>query len=224
MGAKRKAAKTAPKRATAPKKATAKKVTTKKATPKKAAAPKNAAAPKKAAAAKKATPRKKATPQQPRAVTRSLSPEDLAARIAATGLVPTAYLLPWEPIHGPGDYAAIARALSGLTEGAFPLEDVTETLDPDQKEGTLELKLDGVRHMVTFQVRDAELDESVLVVLGAFFERRQERVPSAERRGLFIDASTCRKAHTHLLISATYEAMAAINAATGAAFMRLTEL
>jgi hypothetical protein len=81
-----------------------------------------------------------------------------------------------------------------------------------------------VRHMVSFQVRDAELDESVLVVLGAFFERRQERVPSAQRRGLFVDASTCRKAHTHLLICATYEAMAAINAATGAAFMRLTEL
>ena len=197
------------KKTTAKKKAPAKKLTSKKPAPKKPAPKK--AAPKKAAA-------RQAAPA------RGLAPEDLAARIAATGLVPTAYLLPWEPIHGPGDYTAIARALRDLAQGELPLEDVHDTLDLAEEEGSLEVRLDGVRHLVGIEVNDGELDEGALVVLAALLDRRQEAKPASERRAFFIDPSTCRKAHTHLLICARAEAMEAVNAATGAAFIRLTEL
>jgi hypothetical protein len=207
MGAKRKAAKTAPKKSPAKKKA-AKKTAPKKTAPKKAAP-------------KKAAPKK---PAARPAVTRGLTPEDLAARIAATGLVPTAYVLPWEPIHGPGDYASIAGVLRDLAKGDFPLEDVRDTIDLERGEGTLEVSLDGVRHVIDVEVRGAELDEVALVVLGALFDRRQEKVAPAARRGIFVDPSTCRRAHTHLLIVATADAAAAVNAATGAAFIKATEL
>jgi hypothetical protein len=138
--------------------------------------------------------------------------------------VPTAYLLPWEPIHGPGDYAAIACALRDLAKGDFPIEDVTDTIDLERGEATLEISLDGVRHMIDLQVRGAELDEGALVVLGALLDRRQEKEAPAARRGIFVDPSTCRKAHTHLLIAGTVEAAQAVNAATGAAFIKVTEL
>src|SRR5580698_2627637 len=113
MGAKRKAGKPAPKKSPAKKRAA-----------KQVAPKKTAAAPRKKAAAaprkKTAAAAKKTASRRPAAAMRGLTPEDLAARIAATGLVPTAYLLPWEPIHGPGDYAAIACALRDLAKGDFP--------------------------------------------------------------------------------------------------------
>ena len=164
----------------------------------------------------------------------SLTPDDLAARIAATGLAPTAYLLPRDAIHGPGDYAAIAAALQGLAGhdggapptagGAFPLERVTDSVDLADGLASLELALDGVHHVLEAEVRGARVDEGVLIMLGALFDRRQAAQPPSSRRSFFVDATTCKATKTLLLLCVTREAMLAIKAAAGSAFVPLTEI
>ncbi len=192
-------------------KRTAKKAVTKKAVTKKAATKK--------AAAKKAAAKRAPRPRAP-----ALSPDALAARIAATGLVSTAYLLPWEPIHGPGDYAAIARALRDLAGGGFPIERVSDTVDLAAEHASLELSLGGVHHVLEALIVGPQVDDGILVMLGALFETWQERQPQEARRRFFVDPITCEADKTSLLICATPEATRAVNAAAGAAFTPVTEL
>jgi hypothetical protein len=64
----------------------------------------------------------------------------------------------------------------------------------------------------------------VLVALAAILERREEAKPPSARRFFFIDPSTCSAAQTHLVICATFDALFAVNAATGAAFIKVSEL
>jgi hypothetical protein len=181
---------------------------------------KKAAAPKKKAAAPKKAPAKKAA----QARRSALSPDELVARIAATGLVPTAYVLPWESIHGPGDYAAIARAVRDLAGADFPLEKVSDSVDLAGEQASLELSLDGVHHVLEAEVDGPHVDDGVLVMLAALFDRRQSGQPLATRRGLFVDPTTCEAAKTYLLLCATDEAKRVVNAAAGAGFIPVTEL
>jgi hypothetical protein len=172
--------------------------------------------------AKKAAAKKAATTGAPPLP--ALSPDEVAARIAATGLVTTAYLLPWESIHGPGDYAAIARAFRDLAGDDLPLEAVSDTVDLPKKHAAIELSLDGVHHVIEAEVRGSRVDDGVLVMLAGLLDLRQEKRPGATRRRLFVDASSCRAAKTYAFLCATPEATAAVNAATGAAFVAVSEL
>jgi hypothetical protein len=155
---------------------------------------------------------------------RALSPDELAARIAATGLASTAYLLPWESIHGPGDYVAIARAMRGLAGTAFPLERESDTVDLAGEQASLELALSGVHHVLEAEVSGPRVDDGILVMLAALFDLRQAREPAETRRGFFVDATTCKAAKTHLLLCVTREAALAVNGAAGAAFVPLAQL
>jgi len=201
---------------------------------KKALAAKKASAKQQAAAKDTATPAPKVPPpwttrgarlrkQQQRALTRGLSPKELAARITATGRVGAVHLLSWEPIHGPGDYAAIARAFRDLAGMAFPLQRISDRIDLDSGHASLEVTLDGVRHVLDAGVRGSDVDDGVLVRLATLLEERSQR-SRGNRRCFFVDPSTCKKAETYLLMCATFDDMFAINAATGAAFIKVTEL
>ena len=159
-----------------------------------------------------------------KATTPGLSPDDLAARIAATGLAPTAYVLPRESIHGPGSYVAIARSLEGLARGALPLEQVTDSIDLAAEQASLELAIDGVHHVLEAEVRGARVDDGVLVMLAALFDLRQAREPVHARPSFFVDSTTCKAAKTLVLLCVTRDAALAVNAAAGAAFVPLTEL
>ena len=183
---------------------------------------KKVAAPKKKAAPKKAAPKRAAPKKVPRPA--ALSPDELAARVAATGLVPTAYALPWASIHGPGDYAAIARALRDLAGDDLPLADISDTVDRAGEQASLELVLDGVHHVLEADVRGVRVDCGVLVMLAALFEHRQAGRPPATRRLLLVDPTTCKAAKTYLFLCATQEVRLAVNAAAGAAFVPVTEL
>lgn len=152
------------------------------------------------------------------------SVDDVAALVIATGLVGRVYRLPRAAVRGPGDYAALAVALRDLAEPAFPLVEIVDTVDLAGKEASLELRLDGVYHVLDAEVKGAAVDEGVLVMLGAIFEQRQQPAPPAARRWLFVDATTCKADKMYLLICATVEAMGAINEAAGTGFVKLTEL
>lgn len=177
---------------------------------------KKKAAPAKKKAAKKAAPARKKTPVI------ALTPDDLAARIAATGLVETAYVLPWAAIGGPGSYVHIVKALRDLAGGDFPAEDVTDAVE--KKHASLELTLDGVCHVLDAQVKGAKVDDGVLVMLASLFDLRQQKRSAEAQRRFLIDTSTCKASHTYLIVCATMEQLSAINAATGAAFIKMTQL
>ena len=152
------------------------------------------------------------------------SVDEVAAAVMATGLVERVYRLPRAAVHGPGDYAAIAAALRDLADPRFPLVEIVDTVDLAGKEASLELRLDGVYHVLDAEVKGAAVDEGVLVMLGALFEQRQSAAPPAARRGLFVDATTCKAARIYLVICATSEARAALDAAAGTGFVALTAL
>lgn len=152
------------------------------------------------------------------------SVDEVAAAVIATGRVERVYRLPRAAVHGPGAYAAIAAALRDLADPAFPLVDIADAVDLAGKEASLELRLDGVYHVLDAEVKGAAVDEGVLVMLGALFEQRQGAVPLAARRGLFVDATTCKAAKTYLVICAISEARAAVDAAAGTGFVALTAL
>ena len=109
-------------------------------------------------------------------------------------------------------------------QGAFPLERVTDSVDVADRQASLELALDGIHHVLEAEVRGARVDEGVLIMLGALFDRHEAAQPPASRRSVFVDATTCKAAKTLLLLCVTREAMLAVNAAAGAAFVPLTEI
>lgn len=152
------------------------------------------------------------------------SVDDVAALVTGTGIVEGVYRLPRAAIRGPGDYAAIAAALRDLAQPAFPVVEIVDAVDLAGKQASLELRLDGVYHVLDAEVRGATVDEGVLVMLGALFEQRQKAAPPAERRWLLVDAATCKAAKTYLFVCGTLEAMMAINQAAETAFVKLTEV
>jgi hypothetical protein len=149
---------------------------------------------------------------------------DVVARVEATGLVGRVYALPRGAIHGPGDYAAIAAALRDLAQPDLPLEKIVDAVDLGAREASLELSLDGVYAVLDATVSGSRVDEGVLVMLGALFDQRQRTTPTAARRGLFVDATTCKAAKTYLLICAPVESVAAASALAGTKFVPLTEI
>ena len=78
--------------------------------------------------------------------------------------------------------------------------------------------------MIEAEVRGSRVDEGVLVMLAGLLDMRHEKRPGATRRRLFVDPSSCRAAKTYAFLYATAEATAAVNAATGAAFVAVSEL
>ena len=171
-----------------------------------------------AMAAKRISKRVKATPAP------AVPVDEVVARVEATGLGGRVYVLPRGAIQGPGDYAAIAAALRDLAQPDLPFEKIVDAVDLAGKEASLELSLDGVYAVLDAAVSGSRVDEGVLVMLGALFDQRQRTRPAAARRGLFVDAATCKAAKTYLLICATAESVAAVDAAAGTRFVPLTEI
>jgi hypothetical protein len=94
------------------------------------------------------------------------------------------WLLDIESIAGPGDYARVGRRMASLTEGALPIGDVRDGIDPRQRVATLEFTLEGTHNKWHARVEENWIDSRIMSNFVTLLDRR-----ATQKRFTYLDLS-----------------------------------
>ena len=83
------------------------------------------------------------------------------------------WCLDMESIEDHGDYVRIAERLRDLAEGAFPLEEIKDHVEIEERKASLSFRLDDKDYEWTASVVDDYVDPQILSQLAQLFTDRQ---------------------------------------------------
>lgn len=94
------------------------------------------------------------------------------------------WLLDIESIAGPGDYARVANRMATMAEGALPIADVQDDIDPRQGVATLEFTLEGSHNNWHARVQENWVDSRIMSNFVTLLDRR-----ATKKRFTYLDLS-----------------------------------
>jgi hypothetical protein len=92
------------------------------------------------------------------------------------------WLLDIELIGGPGDYVRVARRMAAMTEGALPIADVQDGIDPRLGVAWLEFTLEGTQNRWHARLEENWIDSRIMSNFVKLLESRD-----TEKRFTYLD-------------------------------------